>query len=203
MGIIKSILLQTIELCTLFFGIFGLTFSLLLLFSPNLTKSLSDVFNRQVNLDDKISILDKDIKIDSFIYAHHILFGILLIIGSVFSLIFFFFKLDIPHFANVFFVSSKYNSINEIFFNVVAWIAKIACLVGLVIGFLLLFRPAAMKKIENKVNAWLETRPLFDRLNKSNRNLDAILFKHPIVFGIIGLCISLIIVILSILNMLG
>ncbi len=108
MPTVQLIGLQTLEILTLIFGISGVTVSLLLIFSPNLTRLISNLFNRHVNIDEKIEYVDKEINIDSFFYSHNILVGTLLTIGSVFSLIFLFFKLDISDFANIFFVSHKH-----------------------------------------------------------------------------------------------
>ena len=64
--------LQVIEILTLIFGILGMTFSAMLMFSPNLTRNLSNILNRNINVDEKIRFLDKDIEISAFIYSHHI-----------------------------------------------------------------------------------------------------------------------------------
>ena len=203
MQIIQQIGLQVIEILTLVFGILGLTFSCLLLFSPKMTKSISDIFNRYVSFDEKMSYLDKDVKIDSFIYGHNKIFGTLLFAGSLFSLIFFFFELDVSNFANIFFISGKYLSTNEMIFNAIAWIGKIACLFGLVCGIILFLAPDTMRKIESKLNVWVETRPLFNKLDNPNMEFDAILFRHPVIFGAIGSIISFLIIILSILNLIS
>lgn len=203
MQIFQQIGLQAIEILTLIFGILGMTFSLMLIFSPNLTRSVSKVFNRSISVDDKVAYLDKDVRVDSFIYSHNMLIGTCLIAGSIFSLIFFFFKLDVSSFANVFFVSGKYFSTNEMIFNAVTWIGKVACFFGVVFGIMLFIAPTKMKQFENKMNSWFETRHIFEKLDNSNRELDAVLFRHPIPFGLIGLIISFFIIILSILNLLS
>ena len=87
-------------------------------------------------------------------------------------------------------------------FNAVSWIGKVACFFGVVFGIMLCIAPGKMKQIENKMNSWLETRHIFDKLDDSNRELDAVLFRHPMPFGSIGLIISFFIIILSILNLL-
>lgn len=203
MGVFWQIGFQSVEILTLVFGILGITFSLLLLFSPTLIQSVSHVFNRYINVDQKIAVIDKSIQIDSFVYSHHVLFGLCLMAGSIFSLIFFFFRLDISTFANVFFVSEKYISTNKMVFYVVSWIGKVACILGLIVGTLLTFRPAGMKKIEHRLNAWFETRPMVEKLDRPTHNLDTFLFQHPVAFGIAGLILSFFIVVLSILNFLG
>ena len=114
MEIIKEIGLQVIELLTLIFGILGMTFSAMLMFSPNLTRSLSNILNRNVNVDEKISFLDKTIEITEYIYGHHVVVGLVLIVGSVIALFFFYFSLDIAGFVKTFF-----NSPQQIFFGVI------------------------------------------------------------------------------------
>jgi hypothetical protein len=203
MQVIQQIGLEVIEILTLVFGILGITFSSLLLFSPNMTKSISKLFNRYVSIDEKVSYLDKSVKVDSFVYGHNMIFGALLIAGSLFALIFFFFKLDVSNFANIFFVSRKYLSTNEMIFSAISWIGKVACFFGLVCGFILFFAPSKMRKIEGGLNTWFETRPIFKKLDNANMEFDAFLFRHPVIFGIIGFAISFLIIILSILNLIS
>lgn len=202
MQIIQQIGLQAVEILTLVFGILGVTFSLLLMYSPNLTKSISAVFNRPVDIDGKMTCLNKDVHIDSYFYSHNMLFGTCLVAGSIFSLIFFFFKLDVSNFANIFFVSHQYLSTNEMFFSAVSWVGKVACFCGLFFGTILFFAPNKMRNIETKMNTWFETRHIFEKLDNSNRELDTILFRRPLFFGSVGMILSCFIIVLSILNLL-
>ena len=105
MEIFWEIGLQTIEILTLIFGVLGMTLSLMLLFSPRLTQSLSNILNRSIDVDKGIEYLDKEIQISDFFYNHHITMGLALVVGSAFSLFFFFFSLDISKFAGIFFGS--------------------------------------------------------------------------------------------------
>ncbi len=202
MQIFQQIGLQAAEILTLIFGILGMTFSVMLLYSPNLTRSIGDVFNHTISFNEKVAYLDQDLKVDSYIYKHNMIIGFCLIAGSIFSLIFFFFKLDVSNFANIFFISSKYPAVNEVIFNALSWIGRVACLLGVVFGIMLFIVPGKMKQIENKMNFWYETRHIFDKLDNSNRELDAVLFRHPIPFGLIGSIISFFIILLSSLNLL-
>jgi hypothetical protein len=203
MDIIQQIGLQVVEILTLVFGILGVTFSLLLMYSPNLTKSIGSVFNRYVDIDDKVTYLDKDFRIDSYFYRHNIIFGTCLAAGSVFSLIFFFFKLDVSGFANIFFVSHRHLSTNEMIFSAVSWVGKVACFFGIFFGTMLFFAPNKMRKLATKLNFWFDTRHVFDKLDDSNRELDTILFRRPMFFGAVGLIVSLFIIVLSILNLIS
>ena len=203
MPIFHQIALEAVEILTLIFGILGITFSLLLIFSPSLTKAVSSVSNRSVHLDEKVSYLDKNVQLDSFIYSHNAMFGICLIAGSAFALVFFFFRLDVSSFANIFFVSGKYVSTNEMIFEAVSWIGKVASFVGLLCGITLYVAPGKMKRIENVMNSWFETRSAFAKLDDSKHELDKLFFRHPVIYGSIGLILSLFVIVLSILNFLG
>ena len=72
-----------------------------------------------------------------------------------------------------------------------------------IFGFILLFYPEKMRRIESKLNFRLQTQPIVDKLNNTVFELDSLLLRHPIIFGIIGFFLSVFIVILSTLNLLG
>ncbi|MEE9495148.1 MAG: hypothetical protein V3V39_01375 [Desulfobacterales bacterium] len=203
MDIFWEIGLHTVEILTLLFGVLGMAFSLLLLISPRLTKTAGNFFNRNINVEPKINILDKDIKTEALIYGHHVVFGLCMVVGSVFAFIFFFFDLDIANFANVFLVSGKYFVIFEIVFYAFAWIAKVACILGIVFGGFLLFAPDKMRNVDQKVNIWFETRGIFAKLDQTGPELDVFLFRHPFFFGLTGALVSFLIITLSIANLLS
>jgi hypothetical protein len=201
MEIFWEIGLHTVEILTLLFGVLGMAFSLLLLISPRLTKTAGNFFNRNINVEPKINILDKDIKTETLIYGHHVVFGLCMVAGSVFAFIFFFFDMNIANFANVFLVSGKYFVIFEIVFYAFAWIAKIACILGIVFGGFLLLAPDKMRKVDQKVNIWFETRGIFAKLDQTGPELDVFLFRHPFFFGLTGALVSFLIITLSIANL--
>jgi hypothetical protein len=203
MEIFWDIALHTVEILTLLFGVLGMAFSLLLLFSPRLTKSIGSFFNRSISVEPKINILDKDISTEAFIYSHPVIIGLCLVAGSIFALIFFFFNLDIANFANVFLGSPKYFMTLELIFVFFAWIARIGCIFGLVFGLFLLFAPGKMRVIEGKVNTWFETRTIFEKLDRSGPELDVLFFRYPFFFGMTSAIISFLIITLSIVNLLS
>jgi len=202
MEIFWEIALQTVEFLTLIFGIFGMTFSLMLLFSPHLARSLSNILNRQVNVDNHIEYLDKNIEITEFLYSYHVATGILIVAGSAFSLFFFFFSLDVTKFADILFGSQANAFPGELIIRFVTWIGKIGCLAGLVFGILLLFAPDFMKRIEDKLNFWFETKPMIEKLDKSSHDLEPFFFRYPIAIGLTGAVVSFFLISLSIINLL-
>lgn len=202
MDIIIEIGLQVIEILTLTFGILGMTFSAMLMFAPNLTQNLNKRLNRSVNIDEKIAFLDKDIEVTRYVYGHHLVVGLLLIVGSGIALSFFYFSLDIDNFTNIFFDTPQQIFFGEILLKSILLLGKFTCLAGLFFGGLLMFAPAKMKQWEKKLNSWFETKPIFDKLEKSSDNVDSFIFRHPIPVGLTGAVISFFIISLSIINLL-
>ena len=202
MEIIKEIGLQVIEILTLIFGILGMTFSAMLMFSPKLTQNLSGILNRNFNVNDKISFLDKNIEITEYVYGHHIVVSLLLIIGSSIALFFFYFSLDTAKFVRIFFDSPHKIFFGEIFLKSVLWVGKLSCLAGLLFGSLLMFVPTLMKRVDSKLSLWVETKSMIDKLDKPSDNLDSFFFRHPLPIGLTGAIISLLVISLSLINLL-
>jgi len=202
MEIFWEIGIQTIEILTLVFGIMGMTLALMLLFSPGLARNLSNILNRSIDVDKRLEYLDKDIQIAKFFYKHHIIMGLLIAAGSGVSLFFFLFSLDVSKFAGIFFGSRANVFTAELVLGTFTWAGRIGCLAGLVVGLLMVFRPDLMKRIENKLNSWFETKTIIDKFDKSSHDMDSFLFRHPVPVGLVGAVISFILISLSIINLL-
>lgn len=202
MQIIGQIAWRVIEILTLISGVLGMTLSAMLLFSPGRTKSLSNILNRKISFDEKISFLNKDIEITHHFYSHHLVVGLLLIGGAAFSLFFFFFSLDVAKFSKIFLGFQKDTFVPEIIIDSIIWIGKIACLLALFFGLLLVFAPSKMRLMENKLNSWFETKFIFDKLDTSSHELDSFIFRHPFMVGLAGAVLSFFLLSLSIINLL-
>lgn len=200
---LQNICLQTVQILALIFGILGMSVSFFLVFAPNLIKSASYIFNRNVSVDEKIGSIDKEVNIDSFFYSNNKVVGACILFGSLFALSFLFLKLDIDHLAHLFSGSYEEASINAMIFNTISWVGEIACFIGLIFGIMLFFYPEKMKRIDIKLSSSLHTQPIVDKLNSCVYEFDSILLHYPRIFGISGLVLSIFIVILSTLNLLN
>jgi hypothetical protein len=202
MDLLREIALQAIEIMTLVFGILGMTLSLLLLFTPKVAQGISVILNRRVDIDQKLGVLDKNIPSDQAIYGHPLAVGVGLICGSVFALFFFFFNFDAVKFAQVFFGSHHHAFSGEILFEAVAWIGKIGCLFGLLIGIGLIAAPRRLRAIDQKVNVQFETRSWFEKIQQPTHSLDVVFFRYPILSGVLVGFLSCVLIVISILNLL-
>ena len=174
----------------------------MLMVSPGLTKNLSNILNRSVNIDEKLGFLDKGIDISDYFYEYHIAVGLLFVAGSTFVLSFFYVSLDLTRFRQIIFGPQTQMMWSEIIFNTILWIGKITCLAGLLFGSMLLFVPNKMKCLENNLNVWFETKAMFKKLDRSSNNVDSFFFRHPRAVGMSGAVLSFLILCLSIINLL-
>lgn len=198
-----EIFLQAIEIFTLVVGAAGVILSLLLLFVPQMFKTTGTILNRSVDIDSKITqFIDKDIPTDHLIYRYNIISGVCLIVASAFMLVFLYYRLDVEGFLKVFFADGKFNTSDEILVSTMALIGKIAGVIGLLIGSILLFSPDQMRQIEKRVDTWFATKPLWDKLDRPFDNVDALVIRRPTIFGIIGLVTSIFLTFLSVKNLL-
>jgi hypothetical protein len=188
MEILWQICLRAAEISILIFGILGATVSVLLLFFPDRIREARNWFDRIYNMDQQIADLNRYIETDNITYHHHIIFGICLIVGSVFVLIFLFFRINAANYSNL---------VIEIIINALLILGKITGFVGIILGFLLVFIPDQMKILETRMNAWVDTQNLVDKLNEFHPGLDDILLRYPFAFGVAGLAASIIIIALS------
>ena len=60
-----------------------------------------------------------------------------------------------------------------------------------------------MRAIEGKMNTWFETRTVFEKLDRTGLELDALFFRHPFFFGMAGAIISFLIITLAVTNLLS
>jgi len=202
MNLVREISLQTIEILTLIFGILGMTLSLMLLFAPRIARNLSSIFNRSLDMDRRLGFLDREIPTENLVYAHPLLLGVLLLAGSGFALLFFLFKFDPIHFASIFFGGRQPTALGEILFQTIAWIGRVVCLFGVAAGVGLILAPKTLRAIEQRLNRWIETRVLVDKINRPVKSLDMVFFRYPIFFGLLAGSVSCLLIVLSIINLL-
>jgi hypothetical protein len=197
-----AIFLQALEIFTLVVGIVGMVLSMLLLLAPRLLNRIGESLNRSIEVDKKISrLVDRSIPTAAFFYRHNIISGICLILGAVFVLLFLFFRLNVDGLVSVFFGNDKFKVTNEILITTMALLGKVAGAVGLLIGVILVCRPAKMQQIERRMDTWFATQPIWEELDRSHPTVDTLVYQRPIIFGAIGLFTSVVLTFLVVNNL--
>ncbi len=194
MRVMQEICFQAILILTIVIGIAGISIFLLLLISPNLFQRMNNFCNLQVKIFHKLTYLNKYIPTDKLPYKYNRVFGVALILGATFSLVFFFFQLKSQLISNI---------INELIVNALVLLGEIASLAGVALGFFLLVAPNKIRNIENIMNIEVDTQSVTDRLDEFHNDVDPIFFKHLYLLGSLGLTVSIILTILSIINLMN
>jgi hypothetical protein len=193
--------LQAVEIFTLVVGIAGIILSLLLLFDPRKIQQLGRRFNRYVDIDKKFRIMiDQNISTDGLFYNHNILAGICLIVGSAFILVFLFYRLDVQSILTALFGEGNFNTVTDIVITAMALVGKLAGIMGILLGSILLFDPDQLKNIEKRLNIWFATEPMIDKLERSHLDIDAFVYQKPVLCGIVGLTTSILLTYLALGN---
>ena len=195
--------LQAVEIFTLVVGLLGIILSLLLLFDPQKIQQLGKRFNQYIDIDAKFrKMIDRNISSDGIFYTHNILAGICLIVGSAFILVFLFYRLDVQSILVALFGRGNFNAVTDIVISAMALVGKLAGIVGILIGSILLFDPDQLKRIEKRLNIWLATEPMIEKLEQAHPDVDAFVYQRPVLCGIIGLTTSILLTYLALGNIL-
>jgi hypothetical protein len=101
------------------------------------------------------------------------------------------------------FGSVKTAELTQILVDFLIVIGKFASIVGILAGSILLFNPSILKAIESKLNVWFATDPLLDKLDQIQGDLDTIVYKRPVMFGLIGLLTSVLLTVLAFNNIMS
>ena len=197
MALIWSMMLESAEILALVAGVSGIVLSLMLMLNPALTRKLNQKFDRWFHFDEKLAVLDTDFNTDRFIFRHHLVAGTVMIIGSLFCLIFLFVRLDLGELGEVFSQGGQLPPLSEILLNSAVILGKVAAVAGIVLGSLLIFASGKIQEMESKMGARLTTQPIVDKLNRVHNGIDRLFFRHPTVFGLAGLAASLLLTYIS------
>ena len=192
MRLLIDIFLTASEILMVVIGALGVLLSAFLLFNPALIARWSEFFNRSIDLDRLMPVLNRPVATNGLAYKHPIIFGLVLLIGSVFVLHFLYFQLDTPVLTGLF---------GGMIFDALVIIGKLASFCGIAIGLALMFVPGKIKILEQKLDAWFDTEPLAQKLNQPIPKVDPVFLRHPLLFGAIGLLSSFVLLILGAANL--
>ncbi|MCB2167146.1 MAG: hypothetical protein KQI78_05755 [Deltaproteobacteria bacterium] len=198
MNAIVDICLDTTAILTIVCGVAGLIFSLSLIFFPERTRAIDEFLSRTYHLKERLAYFDQTIRNELFIYRHPMACGCCFIIGSVVTLIFLFTQMDVARLLGVLQIQDTQRLLWEMVLEGLVMAGKLAGVIGVIVGLFLIIAPGRLQRIENRLNSWVATQPLVDRLDVFNHVVNVFSFRHPILIGSIGVLLSIVLIALSI-----
>jgi len=198
MNAIVDICLDTTAILTIVCGAAGLIFSLSLIFFPERLRAIDAFLSRTYHLKERLAYFDQTIRNELFIYRHPVGCGCCFIVGSVVTLIFLFTQMDVARLLGVLQIQDTQRLLWEMVLEGLVIAGKLAGAIGVIIGLFLIIAPGRLQRIENRLNSWVATQPLVDRLDVFNHVVNVFSFRHPILIGSIGVLLSIVLIALSI-----
>lgn len=198
MNAIIDICLDTTAILTIVCGAAGLIFSLSLIFFPERLRAIDTFLSRTYHLKERLAYFDQTIRNELFIYRHPVGCGCCFIVGSVVTLIFLFTQMDVARLLGVLQIQDTQRLLWEMVLEGLVIAGKLAGAIGVIIGLFLIIAPGRLQRIENRLNSWVATQPLVDRLDVFNHVVNVFSFRHPILIGSIGVLLSIVLIALSI-----
>jgi hypothetical protein len=195
-----QIFLEATAILTIVSGSAGLLLSLGLLFFPERTQRIDAFLSRNYRLKERLAYFDQTIRNELFIYRHPILYGGLFVLGSLVTLIFLFFQLDFQRLLAVLHVQETQRMFWEMGLKALVIAGKLAGVLGVIVGLFLMTAPGRLQLIEKRLNTWIATQPLVDRLDVFNQVVNVFSFRHPKLIGSIGVLLSTTLILLSLSN---
>jgi len=197
MNPIIEICLDTTAVLTIVCGVAGLLLSLGLIFFPERTRAIDEFLSRDYHLKERLAYFDQTIRNELFIYRHPLVYGALFTLGSVVTLIFLFSQMDVERLVGVLHIQENQRLLWEIALEVLVVTGKLAGVIGVIVGLFLMIAPGRLQRIEKRLDSWIATQPLVDRLDVFNHVINVFSFRHPILIGSIGVLLSTVLITLS------
>ncbi len=197
MSPIIEICLDTTAVLTIVCGVAGLLLSLGLIFFPERTRAIDEFLSRDYHLKERLAYFDQTIRNELFIYRHPLVYGALFTLGSVVTLIFLFSQMDVERLVSVLHIQENQRLLWEIALEVLVVTGKLAGVIGVIVGLFLMIAPGRLQRIEKRLDSWIATQPLVDRLDVFNHVINVFSFRHPILIGSIGVLLSTVLITLS------
>ncbi len=194
MPLILEIVIRVAEILTIIAGSAGILVSSVLLFSPDSIRRANRALNKQVVTKNQLAAFSHRVRVEPFVLRYHVACGGALLAVSIFILLFLFVKAQVPAGFGVFMDMA-------IEFSIL--LGKMAGIIGFAAGTLLFFSPVVFKAVEEKVNIWIDTGPVFTKLDTLSVDVDSIFIRHSFIFGLVGLVMSTALIIISVVNFIG
>jgi len=194
MHVVLEILVRVAEILTIIAGTAGVCLSLVLLISPRLVYKASQALNRRVLSEHQLAMFNPHVPAESYFLRHHVACGGCLVAGSIFILLFLFIQAP---------PAGSFGFMPDIAIEFSLLLGKTAGVIGLIAGTILFFSPATFEEIGKRANIWIDTQPIFTKLDTLSVDLDSFFIKYSLICGLTGLAVSIALLAISAMNFWG
>lgn len=189
-SVIEMMLWRDLAIFLLIFASLGLVLGALLVLRPQAFVALSRFANQWVSLRHVNRLLDKTISIERWFYRHHRVMGIVIMLGAIYFLVYFFWHYDK---ARLLLYLSPYlaTPLLEVLLDALLVMAKLTGGLAWLAGLIICLRPSLLRGIEKKSNRWLSVRHATKAFDVSRTGVDEWVLQHTRATGYVLLLSSL------------
>jgi hypothetical protein len=151
---------------------------------------LTSGLNRWTSARRALKIWETPLHWERFFYRHHRAFGLMILLATGWTL-YYFIRLYSPEQVLRFW--RRASGISPAWAPLLAgtvWIIRIASVLAMLIGLVVLIRPSLLKHFEAKSNTWVSTRKMMRPLEQSYPVADSFANRHPRIAGLIIIAVS-------------
>ena len=161
----------------------GIAVSLMLVFKPQFLARISRVANRWLSTRGVELWLDRSIGIERWVYRHHRVVGLLVIVGAGYILAYFGWRFDkavalkslsayVPH--KLLLVGLP---------EALVLIALVGASMSLIVGVVMCLRPSLLRGVEQVANKWVSAPAVADAIDRPHADVDLFVNQHARAVG--------------------
>lgn len=176
-----------------YLGVFFIVLGLALIVMPKAVMGWGESMNRWVSTNLFFNSLDAPRNHERIFYKYHRLFGIVIILGSAFSIYFLMIRNGVRSTAES--VASLSDSL------LASWLLETGyyilsggCILAIMAGIIIFLRPSVLKSVESWGNRWIDTGSRLEQFDRVHEIPTNVLPGKPRIFGVFVLLSSIYIV---------
>jgi hypothetical protein len=174
---LKIVLWESFTIFSTVAALMGIAVSLLLIFNPRLMARVNRAASGWISTRRMVHFLDRSVRIERWLYRHHRLLGILIMLGAGYIIAYFGLLFDK---ATALQRLSAYAParLMDILLDTLSFSLLLGAAVALVVGFVTCLRPSLLRGIEEFSNQWISLRRTTRALDIPRNQVDNYVAQH-------------------------
>lgn len=177
MDTLKTILWESLAIFSSIGALMGIAASLLLIFNPRLMAHINRAASRWISTRRMVHFLDRSVRIERWVYRHHRLSGVLIVLGASYIIVYFGLLFDKA--AALQRLSAHAPArLMDVLLDTLSLFLLLGAAVALVVGFVTCLRPSLLRGVEEFSNQWISLRRTTRALDIPRNLVDNYVARH-------------------------
>lgn len=177
MDTLKIILWESLAIFLSIGALMGVAVSLLLIFNPHLMARVNRAASGWISTRRMVHFLDRSVRIERWVYRHHRLSGVLIVLGASYVIVYFGLLFDKTAALQRLSVYAPAR-LMDILLDTLSLSLSLGAAVALVVGFVTCLRPSLLRGIEEFSNQWISLRRPTRALDIPRNQADNYVAQH-------------------------